>query len=487
MSEQNPFDKNPFDKNPFESNPFTNNPSNQDSSKVGGYEQPSFKHASFSDDGSKENLFQSKSSSQNPFHNQSSQQRPFGFSSFSKQAKSSQDDEVKTAEFKREAKEEAKKIKKNLVKGFQRTSLFLVILVVALIALLNSAYIVHEGEFAYLTQFGAIVQVTDQAGLKWKIPFIQSVSTFTKKIQNYDISASEVLTADKKAMIVDSYALWKIEDIATFYQTIGNIPAVESRIDATVFSVIKNIMGNMPQSEIISDEDSTRDNLNDMITERVESTLKHYGIDVLRVEINRYDLPPDNLNAVYDRMISERQQMAASFKADGEYQATKIRNDTDKEANIILSEAQAQAEKLLGEGESRYMQTLSDFYNDQEKADFYLFLLRLESLKESITGSNKTIILGPESPLAKLLTGAEAGQIYQKVEEKGDTTGFKTKDTEEKLAESIGKKEPDKETEPSKPTESEPTKEWASESIESNHTEPSNSTEASISGEDKHD
>lgn len=449
MTDQNPFDKNPFEKNPFENNPFTNNPSKQDSSKVGGYEQPSFKHDSFADDGSQKNPFQSKSSPKNPFQNKSSQQRSFGFRPFPKQPKQGQEDEVKKAEVKKDAKEEVNKIRQTVMKGFRRTSLSLVFLAVAVITLLNSAYIVQEGEFAYITQFGAIVQVIDQAGLRWKIPFIQSVSTFTKKIQNYDISASEVLTSDKKAMIVDSYALWKIEDIATFYQTIGNIPAVETRIDATVFSVIKNIMGNMAQSEIISDEDSTRDNLNDMITERVESTLRHYGIDVLRVEINRYDLPPDNLNAVYDRMISERQQMAASFKADGDYQATKIRNDTDKEANIILSEAKAKAEKLLGEGESRYMQTLSDFYNDKEKADFYLFLLRLESLKESITGANKTIILGPESPLAKLLTGAEAGQIYQRVDQEAEPT--KSAETE---ASKTGETESSK-TEPSKPAETE--------------------------------
>lgn len=281
-----------------------------------------------------------------------------------------------------------------------------IVVLVLIIVVSSSFYTVNEGEYAYITQFGAVRQIRADAGLYFKIPFVQDVNRITEKQMIYNVNSSEVLTADKKAMIVDSYAIWQIEDVLTFIRTVGNVPEMEKRIDASAYSVIKNLMGQLQQSDIITDsEDEGRSTLNTMITEQVAANLRAYGVNIIAVEIKRYDLPEDNTTAVYSRMISERSQMAAAYKADGEYEAAKIRNETDKEVSILIATAQAQAQKLRGEGEEEYMKTLTELYNDPEKADFYIFVRQLEALKVSMQGE-KTIILGPDSPLARILNQA---------------------------------------------------------------------------------
>lgn len=286
----------------------------------------------------------------------------------------------------------------------QRAILILFLIFVVLLLLSNSLYRVPEGEMAIVSQFGKIVNIEENAGLHLRLPFIQNVSYLTSKIQFYNVSPSEVLTADKKAMIVDSYALWRIEDATRFIRSVGNITETEKRIDASVYSNIKNIMGRLQQNEIISDEEGTRESLNDQVTARADKELQNYGIKMLRVEIRRYDLPKDNLDAVYKRMISERQQMAAAIKAEGEYEAAKIRNEADKEVEIRVGEAEAAAKKIDGEAEQEYMDIMKDFFKDPDRADFYRFMISLDSFREALSG-DKTIILGKDSPLGKFLNG----------------------------------------------------------------------------------
>lgn len=281
--------------------------------------------------------------------------------------------------------------------------IIIAVVVVALVILFTaSVYTVNEGQYAYVTQFGALVSIRTEAGMAFKVPFIQDVNYLTKKQMIYNVNSSEVLTADKKAMIVDSYSIWKITDVTTFIRTVNSINEMQKRIDASAYSVIKNLMGQLQQSEIITDAEEGRISLNKQITAQVADSLRLYGVDILSVEIKRFDLPEDNTAAVYARMISERSQMAASYKAEGEYEAAKIRNETDKQVEIIIGEAEATARRLQGEGEEEYMRILKELYSDPEKADFYLFVRELEALKKSMTG-DKTIILGPDSPLVDII------------------------------------------------------------------------------------
>ena len=167
-------------------------------------------------------------------------------------------------------------------------------------------------------------------------------------------------------------------------------------------------MGTLAQADIINEEDaSARNDIYSGITTSVDELAKNYGIDVVDIKIKRFDLPESNENAVYNRMISERNQMAEKYVADGEYEASLIRNDVDKQVNIIVSNAEAEAAKLEAEGEATYMQMLADAYDSDDKKDFYEFNLALDAMKKSLGTGEKTVILGKDSALAKIVSGSE--------------------------------------------------------------------------------
>ena len=276
------------------------------------------------------------------------------------------------------------------------------------IVVMNSAYVVAENEHACVTRFNKIETVKSEAGLYFKIPFVDQIMRFPNTVLLYDIPESEALTADKKNMTVDSYITWKISDPRTFYQTIGSITEAETRLDAFTYTALKNLMGTLQQSDIINEEDaSERNDIYAGITEDVAVVAKTYGISVLDIKIKRLDLPADNEQAVYARMISDRNQIAEKFTADGEYEASINRNDVDKQVNIIISNAEAQAAKLEAEGEAEYMRMLAEAYDSEDKKDFYEFTLGLDALKASLnTDKNtKTVIIDGNSLLGQLLIG----------------------------------------------------------------------------------
>ena len=271
----------------------------------------------------------------------------------------------------------------------------------------NSMYTVAENEYATTVRFSKIESVTDQAGLHFKMPFLDTVKYFTKATQLYDIPPSEVLTSDKQNMTVDCYILWSISDPKLFYQTLGSTGVAEDRLDNLTYNELKTIMGTLAQSDIINMEDgSLRNNIYETIATDVDAQARTYGIRVEDVKIKQFDLPESNLNAVYSRMISERNQMAEKYTADGNYEASIIRNDVDKQVNIIVSNAQAEAAKLEAEGEAEYMRLLAEAYNTDDKKEFYEFTLALDALKKSLDGEEKTVILDGNSELAKILMGA---------------------------------------------------------------------------------
>lgn len=303
-----------------------------------------------------------------------------------------------------------------------------------LLLLVNSIVICHEDEYKLIRQFGKVQRVVSVSGLTFKVPFIQSVDTVPKEMLIYDLPASDVITSDKKSMIVDSYVLWRVEDPLKFTQTLANsIYNAENRINAIVYNATKNTVSNMTQDEIIKSRDGKMTitaadageelESNDLIleekTEVVEikslteeimdsigDNYQQYGINILAVEVKKLDLPDDNKQAVYTRMISERENIAAQYTAEGASQAQIIQNTTDKEVSIMLSEAHAQAEQLIAEGEAEYMRILSDAYADETRSDFYAFVRSLDAAKESLKGSNeKTLILPADSPIARIFAG----------------------------------------------------------------------------------
>ena len=290
--------------------------------------------------------------------------------------------------------------------AMKKTGIIIVLCALLLLVALNSFYTVEENQFACVVRFSEIVSTTDTAGLHFKVPFVDSISYFSKATQFYDIPPSEVLTSDKQNMTADCYVLWRIEDPKKFYQTLGTTAAAEQRLNATTYNELKTVMGTLAQADIINmDDGAERNNIYENINAKVDAQAKTYGITVEDVKIKRFDLPQSNENAVYSRMISERNQMAEKYTADGNYEASIIRNDVDKQVNIIISNAKAEAAKLEAEGEAEYMRMLAEAYDTADKKDFYEFTIALDALQQSLTGDEKTIILDADSALAQILTG----------------------------------------------------------------------------------
>ena len=265
-------------------------------------------------------------------------------------------------------------------------------------------FTVRENEYGCTVRMSKIISTTDAPGMHFKVPFIDSVKYFPKATMLYDIPPSEVLTADKQNMTVDCYVLWNVSDPLKFYQSLGNTTVAEERLNALTYNALKNVMGTLSQSDIINMEDGgARNDIYEGITASVDQLAVNYGIKVEDVKIKRFDLPEANESAVYTRMISERKQIAEKYTADGNYEASLIRNDVDKQVNIIVSNAEAEAAKLVAEGEAEYMRMLGEAYNSQEKQDFYEFTLALDALQATLDGSEKTIILSQDSDLAQIL------------------------------------------------------------------------------------
>ena len=285
-------------------------------------------------------------------------------------------------------------------------TLLIVIALLALIGLTNSLYTVAENEYACTVRFSKIIDTTDEAGLHFKVPIIDSVKYFTKATQLYDIPPSEVLTSDKQNMTVDCYILWSITDAQQFYRSLGTISKAEERLNAITYNALKTTMGTLAQADIINMNDGAeRNEIYDGIAGVVNTEAVKYGIFVEDVKIKQFDLPDSNLNAVYNRMISDRNQMAEKFTAEGNLKASQTRNKVDKEVNILISDAELAAAQRIAEGEAEYMRILAQAYNTPDRRAFYEFTLALDALKATLNGDEKTIILDENSELAKILMG----------------------------------------------------------------------------------
>jgi hypothetical protein len=285
----------------------------------------------------------------------------------------------------------------------KRFLLFIVVLIALLLGF-NSTYSLKENEYGIKLQFNKIVAIDDQAGLYYKIPFMQNVRKVPKSIQLYDIRPSDVMTSDKKSMIADMYILWRVSDPTVYYQTLNaNVNNAKDRTGITVYNSVKSVISSMTQDEII---EARGEKLTQTITADANPDIQKYGIEIVQAQLKSLDLPDDNKQAVYERMISERNNIAASYTAEGESKAKKIQNETDKQVAILKAQAEKKSAKLKAEGEAKYMETLQQAYNDKDKADFYNYIRSLDALKVSLSGKGeKKLMLGRDSELAKILYG----------------------------------------------------------------------------------
>ena len=285
-------------------------------------------------------------------------------------------------------------------KGKSKWIILAVILVGIFVAANSFLVVTYPNEYTVIKQFGKIVDIRQTPGLSMKIPVVQTAEKIENEVLLYDLAVSDVMTKDKKSMIADCFVLWKIDDPYKYTQTLSAQKSnAEFRIDTIVYNSLKNVISSKSQEEVIS---GRYGELAAAIVANIGDTLEQYGITLLAVETKSLDLPDENKNAVYERMISERNNIAATYQAEGQEEAKQISNNTTAEIIVMQSEADAKAAEIIAKGEAEYMRILSDAYNDPDKADFYIFLRSLDAAKKTMTGNNKTLIIDETSPIAQI-------------------------------------------------------------------------------------
>lgn len=315
-------------------------------------------------------------------------------------------------------------------KQTKRIIVAVVAVLAALVIFETATYSTEEYQYAVVKQFGKIVNVNDTPGLSFRIPFVQQVNYISKAKQFYDFPRTDVMTSDKKSMVVDAYVIYRVTDPKKFTASLNaSYASCERRIDAVVYNDIKTTVSSMTQEELIiardekiqinvenslddveildieteeSEEKAESKSITKLLLDGVQGQMDQYGVEIESIQIKCLDLPDENKNAVYQRMITERNNIAAAYTAQGKSEAQKIRNKTDKETAIMISEANVKAAELIAEGEEKYMSILSEAYADAEKSDFYLYILSLETAKESLTNGNNTLFLDADSPIAQI-------------------------------------------------------------------------------------
>ncbi len=275
--------------------------------------------------------------------------------------------------------------------------------VIAIIAITN-IYVVKENEYKIVRQFGEVKKFESTPGLHFKVPFIQSLTTLPKNIQTYDMTEEEINTLDKKRIIIDNYAVWRVTDPKKLISNAGNLINAENRMEEFIYSAIRTELGQLNYKDIINDEKSNRGSLNDRVTLRVNELLAqdNYGVEVVDVRIRRIDLPKDNEQSVYTRMISERDSQSQSYLSEGDANKRRTEAEVDQQVKEMLAIAHKDAAEIIAEGEAEAAKIYNDSFG--KDPEFYSLYRTLESYKKTI-GEDTVIILPSDSPYAKLLQG----------------------------------------------------------------------------------
>lgn len=287
---------------------------------------------------------------------------------------------------------------------YSKFGLFLIILISLLIFIFTNVFIVKQGEYKVIRQFGEVVRIIKEPGLNYKVPFIQSVTTLPKYQLTYDVTQAEINTKDKKRILIDNYAIWRIEDPKKMISNARTLEGAESRMEEFIYSVVRSELGQLDYDEIINDEKSSRGSLNDRVTEKVNELLAggNYGVVVTDVRMKRTDLPAENEMSVFTRMISERESKAQEYLSMGDAEKNRVVAQTDREVKEIIAKATADAETIRGEGEGEAAKVYNQSFS--KDPEFYTMFRTLESYKKTINGET-VIVLPSDSPYARMLMG----------------------------------------------------------------------------------
>ena len=279
----------------------------------------------------------------------------------------------------------------------KKVSSLALIALLALALLSQSIFTVNQMETAIVLQLGEPLDDVYKPGLHFKLPFIQKVIYFDARVLDYEASSREAFTVDKKAIVLDNYARWRITDPLQFYRTMRTLVGAQARLDDVVYSQLRAMVGAYTLSEVVSTQ---RAAIMTEVTEKVKGIMKGFGVEVLDMRIKRTDLPAENLRAIFDRMRAERERQAKQYRSEGEEESTRIRSDADRQKAIILADAARDSQIIRGDADARAAQIYADAYNKNK--DFYAFQRWLEAMRTSFNENSKMVLSSPEALLKHL-------------------------------------------------------------------------------------
>ena len=262
---------------------------------------------------------------------------------------------------------------------------------------ISSTYVVHQTEQALVLQFGEPRKVVQEPGLHFKLPFIQNVAYFDARLLDYDSPPAEVLTKDKKTLVLDNYSRWRIVDPLAFYQTVRSIPRAQARLDDIIYSEMRVALGQFLLIEVVNQK---RAEIMAQVSKKASEIIRDYGIEVVDVRIKRTDLPPENERAIFGRMRAERERQAKQYRSEGQEESAKVRSDAERERTVILADAERQSAILRGQGDAEATKTYAQAL--EQGPDFYSFQRSLEAYEKSFQ-NNTTFVLSPHSEFFKFL------------------------------------------------------------------------------------
>lgn len=275
-----------------------------------------------------------------------------------------------------------------------------ILIVIVAVAFLGM-FQMNELEQGVVIRMGDPIREITKPGLKFKVPFIDSIVKFDKRLLEYDSAPKEIITKDKKNIVIDNYARWQIVNPLLFLQTVHNEIGAQSRLDDIIYSELRERIGRHDLTDIVSKE---RDRITKEATTASNKSSQKFGIKIVDVRIKRADLPQENEANVYKRMETERAQQAKKYRAEGQEKATEIRSKANKERTFILADAYKQSKVIRGEGDAMALKIYADAYNQDQ--EFYKFTRTLDAYKKILKGRGKNkVILSADSELWKYLEG----------------------------------------------------------------------------------
>jgi membrane protease subunit HflC len=276
----------------------------------------------------------------------------------------------------------------------------LVLLGAAALAAYFAFFIVHQNEQALVLEFGAPKRVIQEPGLHWKIPVVETVDYFDKRILDLDTQPLEVTASDQKRIVVDAFARYKIVDPLRFYQTVRDERMVRSRLGPIVESSMRRVLGSTTFQDVVRDK---REDLMRRIAKQVNDEGRDFGLEVVDVRIKRADLPEQNSKSVFDRMRAERQREAAEFRAQGTAEANRIKATADREATVIRAEATKRGELLRGEGDADRNRIFADAFG--RDPDFFAFYRSMQAYEQGFKSGDTRMLLSPDSEFFRYFNG----------------------------------------------------------------------------------